>query len=343
MKRNYSKNLFSLFLLFVSICYCEEQCNKKTKSISRNNRIFTSIRAIVLTIVFFGCFSTYSQSKINTFLTPSDTINKPKKTGVYIGETVFFGATLIGLNQLWYKDYPQSNFHFINDNNDWMQMDKAGHFFSTYHLGRFGSEMLDWSGASKKEKLIYGSTLGLGFLTTVEVFDGFSQEWGASWGDVVANTSGTLLYVSQELLWNEQRITPKFSFHSTRFADSRPETFGASFNEQILKDYNGQTYWLSFNLHSFIKSKVVPKWLNIAIGYGAENMLYGNNEEASLEMYNQNSYRQFYVSLDIDLAKIQTNSHFLKTLFSVFNTIKIPAPTLQYDDFNGVKAHYIYF
>jgi uncharacterized protein YfiM (DUF2279 family) len=343
LKRNYSTNLFSLFLLFVAICHCKKQSNQKRKTAFCNDRIFTSIRAIVLTIFLFANFSASSQSKINSFLTPSDTLNKPRKTTVYLGEAVFFGATLIGLNQLWYKDYPQSNFHFINDNNDWMQMDKAGHFFSTYHLGRFGAEMLDWSGATKKEKLIYGSTLGLGFLTTVEVFDGFSQEWGASWGDLIANTSGTLLYVSQELLWNEQRITPKFSFHTTHFANTRPETLGASFNEQILKDYNGQTYWLSFNLHSFMKSKVVPKWLNIAIGYGAESMLYGNNEEASLEMYNQNSYRQFYVSLDVDLTKIETKSHFLKTLFSIFNTIKIPAPTLQYDDLNGVKAQYIYF
>ena len=60
--------------------------------------------------------------------------------------------------------------------------------------------------------------LGLGFLTVVEVFDGYSSEWGASSGDIVANVSGTALYVSQELLWNEQRITPKFSFHQNKFS-----------------------------------------------------------------------------------------------------------------------------
>ncbi len=300
------------------------------------------INRIIMTI-FLVSFSSYSQTKINTFLTPSDTLNTSRKNSVYMGETVVLGTTLIGLNQLWYKDYPQSTFHFINDNKEWRQMDKAGHFFSTYHVGRFGSEMLKWSGASKKEQLLYGSTLGLGFLTAVEVFDGFSQEWGASWGDVVANTTGTLFYVSQELIWNEQRITPKFSFHQTSKANFRPETLGASFQEQILKDYNGQTYWLSFNLYSFTKVKFIPKWFNIAIGYGAENMFYGTNKEAQLNGLNQKSYRQFYLSLDVDLTKIETKSHFLKTLFSVFNTIKIPAPTLQYDDFNGVKGRVIYF
>ncbi|WP_290820939.1 DUF2279 domain-containing protein [Flavobacterium sp.] len=287
-------------------------------------------------------FSQAQSDSIN-FLKPSDTLNKPRRTGVYVGESVALGVTLIGLNQLWYKDYPKSSFHFINDNNQWLQMDKLGHLYSTYHLGRLGAEMLHWSGASKKEQLIYGSTLGLGFLTVVEVFDGFSQEWGASSGDIIANVSGTALYVSQELLWNEQRITPKFSFHQTKFASQRPETLGTSLNEQILKDYNGQTYWLSFNIQSFTKDSFTPKWLNLAFGYGGEGMLYGKDAEAIQYSVFQNPYRQFYLSFDIDLTKIETKSHFLKSLFSVFNTLKIPAPTLQYDDFNGVKAHFIYF
>src|SRR5690606_20640636 len=119
--------------------------------------------------------------------------------------------------------------------------------------------------------------IGFAFLTAVEVFDGFSQEWGFSWGDMIANASGTGLYIGQELLWNEQRIIPKFSFHQTKFAAKRPETLGSSFQEQILKDYNGQTYWLSFNLHAFTKNDFFPKWLNVAIGHSATGMLYGNS------------------------------------------------------------------
>ena len=301
----------------------------------------TWIRGLFFALVFSNLGQ--AQSNINNFLKPSDSINVLRKKTVYVGESVVFGAALIGLNQLWYKDYPKSNFHFINDNNQWLQMDKVGHFYSTYHLGRVGVEMLAWSSASKKEQLIYGSTLGFGFLTVVEVFDGFSQEWGASSGDIIANATGTALYVSQELLWKEQRITPKFSFHQTQFASQRPETLGSSLNEQILKDYNGQTYWLSFNIQSFTKDNFVPKWLNLAIGYGGEGMFYGKKEEAIANGVIQNPYRQFYLSFDVDLTKISTKSNFLKTLFSVINTIKIPAPTLQYDDFNGVKAHFIYF
>ena len=284
-----------------------------------------------------------AQSNFENFLIPSDSLNITGKSGVYIGESVALGTTLVGLNQIWYKDYPQTNFHFINDNKQWLQLDKIGHVYSSYHLGRVGAELLSWSGASKKEQLVYGATLGFGFLTVVETFDGFSQEWGASSGDIIANATGTALYVSQELLWKEQRIIPKFSFHQTKFASQRPEALGVALNEQILKDYNGQNSWLSFNIHSFTKASFFPKWLNLAFGYGGEGMLYGNNTEAIQNSVLQNPYRQFYLSFDVDLTKIQTKSHFLKTLFSVFNTIKVPAPTLQYDDFNGVKAHFIYF
>ena len=286
----------------------------------------------------------FSQNTIDAFLTPSDSLNKKRQQAVVISETVLASGILIGLNQLWYADYPKSDFHFINDNGEWLQMDKLGHSFSSYHLGRFGAEMLQWSGASKKDQLVYGAGLGFAFLTAVEVMDGYSSEWGASSGDIIANASSTALYVSQELIWNEQRITPKFSFHTTQYANQRPEVLGSSFTEQILKDYNGQTYWLSVNLHSFAKGSKVPKWLNLALGYGAEGMITGNRQnEAQFPTLNAQRYRQFYLSLDVDLTKINTKSHFLKTLFSVLNAVKIPAPTIEMVHFNDVKLHFIYF
>ncbi|WP_232227081.1 DUF2279 domain-containing protein [Flavobacterium commune] len=285
-----------------------------------------------------------AQSGIQSFLKPSDTLNIKRQKAVFVSEAAFSAISLVGLNQLWYADYPRSNFHFINDNQEWLQMDKAGHVFSAYHIGRLGSEMLQWSGAGTKQQLIYGSGLGFAFLTAVEVLDGFSSEWGASTGDVIANASGTALYVSQELLWKEQRITPKFSFHTTRFAQYRPEVLGSNFSEQILKDYNGQTYWLSVNFKSFFKEAKIPKILNIAIGYGADRMLTGKDENSVIiSDLNQPKSRQFYLSLDLDLTKIETKSHFLKTFFSVFSVLKIPAPTIEYSANEGVRAHLLYF
>lgn len=295
--------------------------------------------------MFFWCSQiTFAQPSIENFLKPSDTLNKKRLKTLAISEVAIGSVALIGLNQIWYADYPRSGFHFINDNAEWLQMDKVGHVFSSYQLGSLGANALKWSGASKKTQLIYGSTLGLAFLTTVEVFDGYSANWGASWGDVVANVSGTALYVSQELLWKEQRIVPKFSFHTTPYASARPNVLGSSVPEQILKDYNGQTYWLSANIYSFIKSSKMPKWLNVAFGYGAEGMITSNNEFTNtIFLPESKRFRQFYFSLDVDLSKIETKSHFVKTILTIFNSIKIPAPTFEIKGSGGTKMHFIYF
>lgn len=297
-------------------------------------------------LLYLCCFVTLfvsSQSKTDVFLKPSDTLNIPRRNAVIISEVVLGSLTLIALDQLWYADFERSKFKTIDDTDEWLQMDKLGHVFSSYQLGKFGAGALNWSGVSKKNQLIYGATLGFTFLTAVEIFDGYSQEWGFSWSDMAANGLGTGLYVGQELLWNEQRITMKYSFHQTQYANQRPDKLGDGFLEEVLKDYNGQTYWLSANVHSFFKQSKIPVWLNVAFGYGAEGMLTGKTETLDGMLMNQNRMRQYYLSLDVDLTKIKTNSRLLRTLFDVFNLIKVPFPTMEFNDKNGIKLHYIYF
>ncbi|WP_431136914.1 DUF2279 domain-containing protein [Psychroserpens mesophilus] len=285
----------------------------------------------------------FAQSKLDTFLKPSDSLNSSRRNAVVITEVSLAGLTLAGLDQLWYADFPRSKFHTINDADEWLQMDKLGHTFSAYQLGKAGADVLKWSGVRKKDQLLYGATLGFTFLTAVEVLDGYSAEWGFSWSDMAANAVGTGLFIGQELLWEEQRVLLKYSFHQTQYASQRPDKLGDGFMEEILKDYNGQTYWLSANINSFVKTSKLPKWLNVALGYGADGMLTGKNEKVDNLLISQNRQRQFYLSLDVDLSKIKTNSRLLRSLFDVFNMIKVPFPTLEFNDKNGLKLHYIYF
>ncbi len=293
------------------------------------------MRKIILLLILF-C-SIISASAQYSFWKKSDSLNLKKRKVLIITESTMYAASIIGLNQLWYAKYPKSNLHRINDNNEWLQMDKMGHAMTAYYVGKIGMETLRWTGDSKKNQLLYGATLGFAFLTTVEVLDGFSKQWGFSSGDILANASGTVLLIGQELLWKEQRIQLKYSFHQTHYASLRPNLLGANFLEESLKDYNGQTYWLSANLNSFSKNGRIPTWLNLAFGYGAENMTTG------IPISNDARYRQFYVSLDLDLTKIKTKSRFLKTLFSTINFIKIPAPTVSFSTKNKLQFHLLYF
>jgi hypothetical protein len=291
-------------------------------------------RLLILIFIFFTQL-TFGQQ--NSFLKKSDTLNLKKQKVLMFSGVGAYAVSTVGLNSLWYSKYPKTNFHFINDNYQWLQMDKIGHAMTSYYVGKIGMNLMNWAGESKKDQLLYGASLGFVFLTTVEIMDGYSKEWGFSTGDILANFSGTSLLVGQELLWKEQRIMLKYSFHTTNYASLNPNLLGSNFFEQSLKDYNGQTYWLSFNIWSFDKRSNFPKWLNIAIGYGGENMLHGSNYPKD------DRYRQYYLSLDIDLTKINTKSKFFKAIFNTLNFIKIPAPTLEYSSKERLKFLFFYF
>lgn len=300
-------------------------------------------KALLAILLIFSVLSASSQ----------DTLRDPAKVKrnvkIVVGtELALYAVSMTGLYFAWYADYPQSNFHFYNDNVEWMQMDKIGHGVTSYLVGSFGYEMLRDAGLDEKRSIWLGGTLGLAFLTTVEVFDGFSSEWGFSWGDMAANTLGAGLFIGQQFLWHEQRITLKYSFHTTEFADYRPDVLGSNFLQQTIKDYNGQTYWASFNFKSLFlnKESKFPAWLNFAFGYGATGMTGGY--ENALEHNGKpipyyDRQRQFYFSLDVDFTKIPTNNKVLKYTFKVLNIFKVPFPTLEYNTGNQWVWHWIYF
>jgi hypothetical protein len=54
-------------------------------------------------------------------------------------------------------------------------------------------------------------------------------------------------------------------------------------------------------------------------------------------------YRQYLFSIDVDLTKIKTRNRFLKKVFNELNILKIPAPTLEYNQLNGWKFRPLYW
>jgi hypothetical protein len=292
------------------------------------------IRTHIILLIFLFPVVAYAQDTLR-FFQPAPQFHKKRFVTVAATESALYAGSLIGLNALWYKDYPRSSFHFFNDNPEWLQMDKAGHVMTSYYIGRIGIGLFRWSGVEHKKAAWYGGLVGSAYQTTIEALDGYSAEWGFSAGDVLANTLGSAVVIGQELCWKEQRITLKFSFSPSDYARYRPSLLGTTYTEKMLKDYNGQTYWASVNIHSFLReTSKFPRWLNVAVGYGAEGMTGGRfNPPYIDESGNQltfDRYRQYYLSLDLDLTKIRTRSYFLKTVFETFGFIKIPAPAVEF-------------
>lgn len=263
------------------------------------------------------------------------------------GLGLVYGLTAAYLYSAWYNDYPHSSFHFFDDTAEWMQMDKIGHCGSSYYLSRWNADVLRFAGLDRRRAALYGTAYSYGFMLFVETMDGFSSEWGFSPGDVVANTIGASLYLLQENVWQDQRISFKLSVHSSRYADLRPDLLGKNNAERILKDYNGQTYWLSVNPASFrSKGSKFPRWLNFSVGYGAQGMLGGRSnpsEYNSQPLPQTERYHQFYFAPDIDITRIKSKSKAIKTLSEIFGFIKIPMPTIEINGKNGFVFHPLYF
>ncbi len=267
------------------------------------------------------------------------TVNKKKLIIASTSVGVAYTASMIVLGNAWYNDAAKQSFHFFNDAPEWKQMDKVGHFYSAFHVADNASMVLRSCNLSRKKSDVIGAVTSMLILSSIEVFDGYSAAYGASVTDLAANAAGGLFYLGQSFVWKDVRIHPKFSFHRTSLARQRPEVLGSGASE-ILKNYNGQTLWLSVDVAKFMPNSKWPKWLELSGGYGAEDMLYARdrqNLDAGLD-----PYRQYYLSLDIDFTAIPTRSKFLKTVLKVVNIIKVPAPAIEFSK-KGVRGHALYF
>lgn len=315
------------FFLFTLICPKNISAYKYFPSKSENTRVENSVKP--------GFFENASQ---------------PDR-----GRTRLLAGTVLGLYPVsmywlytqWYENYPQSNFHFFNDNNEWEKMDKFGHTWDAYSIAKPLAKSFRWAGLSNKRSTLYSSGIAFLYQTTIEVFDGFSSEWGFSSGDVIANTLGVSAFTVQQLIWEEQRIVLKYSFHQTKYSQFRPDLLGGSLPENILKDYNGLTYWVSVNPRSFLqKDNRFPKWLSIGLGFGAEGMTGGDFNPTEVDgrtIPAFERYTQYYLSIDFDLARVDFKSKFFNSFFKVINIIHLPAPAIEFSPGRKTSWHLFYF
>jgi len=249
---------------------------------------------------------------------------------------VTYTGIIVLLGTAWYSPQWITGFHFFNDAPEWKQMDKFAHFFWAFQISSLLARLMLWAGMDLRDSAKAGAILGFLFVSSIELMDGFSVDYGASIFDVVANLLGCLAFFGQSVLWKKINIWPKFSFHTTAFAPLRPAMLGDGLLEEVLKDYNGQTFWYSF--HS--KHLRLPAWLNLAVGVGAEGMLRARDEQNAL--MNFSPHRKYFLSVDLNFSHIQSQSRILNWLLYLVNVIKVPAPTIEISS-QGIRFHPIYF
>ena len=329
--------------------------------VAKSTSVYRCLTAVLLVMMTIAAVDAQND-RLRFFETP-DSFNNSRFWIATAGTATAYTATVIGLSQAWYANHERSSFHFKDDWGEWENVDKMGHLFASYMYSTWMAGVARWTGIAPEKADWVGVGTAMVFQTTIEVLDGFSDKWGFSWSDMLFNAIGAGAYITQQKLWKEQRILFKFSTTPINYPDYTvystdgeasmmleqrvDQLYGTSFVERLLKDYNAQTIWASVNIHSFLREESrFPKWLNFAVGYGANNMFggYSNNWGFEGHAYELSTidfprHSQYYLSLDVDLRKIKTRSPFVRTLLDVLNVIKIPAPAVEFNKVDGVRFH----
>lgn len=261
-------------------------------------------------------------------------------------EAAYYGLSMVVLNNTWYKGRKKVPLHFYDDSRAYLQVDKFGHAFGAYVQSYCGYHLLRQVGISEGNAIAFGGTLGLVMQAPIEIMDGLHEGWGFSWGDMIANASGSALVIGQQLAFGEQIAIGKFSYRESAYARQSNGYLGHNSLDRVLKDYNAHTYWLSIPVARFLPGRGLPPWLCISAGYGADGM-YGEyeniREHNGVVIPETPRFRQYLLSLDIDWRRIDTGSPVLDAILTALTFVKLPFPALELTSQGRVKGYALYY
>jgi len=194
-------------------------------------------------------------------------------------------------------------------------VDKAGHFYTAYFIYSTVNDLLRWSGADENKR--FWLSIGVPSLhaVIVELGDGFSRYYFDP-NDLAANFLGIGYGFLQSKYSFLENFVFKFSYYPSGWThlDSQWE-LGA--------DYDGHIYWLSVNVHNLLPgtmSDYWPKYLNLAVGYGAKNI----SRLATGEIR-----RSLSIGLDYNLNAFPPFGETWNLMKHILDKFKLPAPGLR--------------
>jgi uncharacterized protein YfiM (DUF2279 family) len=251
---------------------------------------------------------------------------------------VAVGTAFVGTNVELFRRFRNAwwsgervSFFFREDwDQDFRDQDKFGHMWGAYTLQRGGYTLLRGACVSQRRAVLYSALYSTLFQLQIEIWDGFYENFGFSWGDVLANTAGMSLGVLHAVRPSTRVVKPTISYSRTAaMKDQRP---GDEIRYSI--DYAGQTFWFSFDVDAMLPpaaSRYWPGLLRLSAGHSVTDWVLPRPAGVGPETPQQvvRGRRQILLSLDLDLSKLP-GSHpvwvFFKDQLSYY---RLPAPALQ--------------
>jgi hypothetical protein len=218
-------------------------------------------------------------------------------------------------NNMWWKG-EKSEFH-TNWTEDWnssLGADKIGHFYFGQAVATIYKHGFKWAGFSQEKSVLYSGLFTLSYQTFLEIRDGFSEDYGFSWGDFGANLLGSMYPYLQYQFETLNNFNFKVSYESS-------ERFKNNSNRYILDDYESTYHWLSIDINYFLPqsaAEIFPDFINLGIGHSVKGLDYIGKAK-----------HEFFIGLDWDLEALPGESGILKFLKETLNLYHLPAPTIK--------------
>lgn len=245
--------------------------------------------------------------------------------GPLIGIAITVNASIYYIFKDAYWNEPRTKFHTFNDwNNADMNIDKIGHFYSGMLLSKASYKILKSTNVPEKQSILFSTLSSIFFQTQIEIHDAYYKKWGWSWWDFGGNILGAIYPHLQSYFKPLQTINLKWSYHKS-------PAYNKGWYEHWIKDYEGFTYYLTFDVNSILPASVDnlwPDWLNIALGYGVERVKLGKN------IWNSSGRplgdREWYIAIDYSLLKLfNPESKILREILELLDNFHFPAPAVR--------------
>ncbi|ACX76649.1 hypothetical protein FSU_0335 [Fibrobacter succinogenes subsp. succinogenes S85] len=236
----------------------------------------------------------------------------------------------------WWDDNGGRGFHWENDFDYALNLDKFGHFAAGVVIGESFYEGYRWAGASEFQSYLFAGLTALATHIAIDIKDGFAPSWGFSIFDVLSGGLGGFLPMAERYVPVFKYIDLKWSYwiNSNAYYDQEHQASGGVFTD----DYVNQTFWLSVKPYRLLPEsarRYYPSWLAFAIGLSIDDKVFTGEPHPR---------REVYLALDYDLEAFRPQSRLARYLVKMLNYFKLPAPTIQvYPEFHWYLLYPIKF
>ena len=145
---------------------------------------------------------------------PGDTTELSIAKGVGVASTVLiaYGAAYWLVFHKGWWDEQGNDFHFENDFDYALNLDKLGHFASGVMMGETFYEAYRWAGISEFNSYLFAGLSAFATHVAIDVKDGFAPKWGFSVFDVLSGTLGGFLPMAERYVPVFKYVDLKWSY-----------------------------------------------------------------------------------------------------------------------------------